>query len=274
MKKLSVTSYFFLFGLICFVLLLPLPTQAMPIKELLGFSGITVWEQTTTTREHTFNADDLLLQEDSNNRQDGTVDFFGVNGGVIDGMFIYEEYDVYISDQEGNLDYENGECITILINYNYPGGLAGNINAVRLDGIGGEGIYASEVASFAMGANCIESDNQNALGNDLATWTHLGDGENMRLTLSFNPGVDLVNNLVENVIGLNINKGMANSLDAKLSTALKVLDDMNEKNDGAAINNLQAFINAVEAQRGKKIPEDKADELIAAALDIIVLLSN
>jgi len=40
-----------------------------------------------------------------------------------------------------------------------------------------------------------------------------------------------------------------------------------------AINTLEAFINAVEAQRGNKIQEADADTLIAAALEIINLLS-
>ena len=41
----------------------------------------------------------------------------------------------------------------------------------------------------------------------------------------------------------------------------------------AAIGKLQAFVNAVFAQRGQKIPEDAADRLIDAAEAIIVVLS-
>ena len=58
------------------------------------------------------------------------------------------------------------------------------------------------------------------------------------------------------------------------STPLRALEDENENNDIAAINTLGAFINAVEAQRGKKIPEAEADALIAAAQEIIELLSD
>ena len=67
-------------------------------------------------------------------------------------------------------------------------------------------------------------------------------------------------------------KGIENSLVAKLDSALKVLEDVNENNDGAAINSLEAFINAVEAQKGKKISEADADALIANVLEIIDLL--
>ena len=42
----------------------------------------------------------------------------------------------------------------------------------------------------------------------------------------------------------------------------------------AAINSLEAFINAVEAQRGNKIPEADADTLIAAVQQIIDLLMS
>jgi len=55
------------------------------------------------------------------------------------------------------------------------------------------------------------------------------------------------------------------SLDAKLDAALNALNDVNENNDVAAINSMRAFINAVEAQRGKKISEEDADTLIADA---------
>ncbi|MHC4791329.1 MAG: FIMAH domain-containing protein [Planctomycetota bacterium] len=67
---------------------------------------------------------------------------------------------------------------------------------------------------------------------------------------------------------------MSNSLEAKLNAALRALEDENENNDIAAINTLGAFINAVESQRGKKIPEADADALIADAMEIIELLSD
>ncbi len=59
-----------------------------------------------------------------------------------------------------------------------------------------------------------------------------------------------------------------------LNAAFGALEDENENNDIAAINTLGAFINVVEAQRGKKIPEAEADALIAAAMEIINLLSD
>ena len=55
---------------------------------------------------------------------------------------------------------------------------------------------------------------------------------------------------------------------------MKVLEDSNQKNDVAAIVTLEAFINKVEAQRGKKIPDEVADELIGKAQEIITALSG
>jgi hypothetical protein len=85
---------------------------------------------------------------------------------------------------------------------------------------------------------------------------------------------ELILDLADDVMALNLHKGITNSLEAKLNAALRALEDENENNDIAAINTLEAFINAVEAQRGKKIPEAEADALIAAAQEIIELLSG
>jgi len=83
---------------------------------------------------------------------------------------------------------------------------------------------------------------------------------------------EAIEQIIAEVATLGLQKGIENSLDAKLDAAFKALDDVNENNDVAAINALQAFINSVEAQRGNKIPEADADALIDVVLDIIDLL--
>lgn len=80
---------------------------------------------------------------------------------------------------------------------------------------------------------------------------------------------EAIEDLVDTVEGFNLHQGIENSLDAKLNAAIQALDDVNQNNDVGAINALQAFINAVEAQRGNKITNAQADELIAAAQRII-----
>jgi len=45
--------------------------------------------------------------------------------------------------------------------------------------------------------------------------------------------------------------------------------DINQNNDAAALNSLQAFINAVEAQSGNKLTVEQANALIQDAQEII-----
>ena len=80
--------------------------------------------------------------------------------------------------------------------------------------------------------------------------------------------------LVSAVEHLNIQHGILNSLDAKLDAAVNALDDVNENNNVAAVNSLQAFINAVQTQDGSKIETEDAAALIADAQLIIDLLEN
>jgi predicted outer membrane repeat protein len=86
--------------------------------------------------------------------------------------------------------------------------------------------------------------------------------------------LDLLIELSEYIDAMNLHKGTANSLKAKLNAALRLLEDDNENNDVAAVNLLEAFINAIEAQYDKKIPAAEADILIAVAQEIIWLLGG
>jgi hypothetical protein len=72
--------------------------------------------------------------------------------------------------------------------------------------------------------------------------------------------------LTDLVESMNLPVGIENSLVSKLEGALTSLEKGNAK---AAINKLNAFINEVEAQRGKKITELEADQLINGANWII-----
>ncbi len=86
--------------------------------------------------------------------------------------------------------------------------------------------------------------------------------------------IELTVALIDAVEALNFQTGITNSLDAKLSAVTAALDDLNQNNDIAAINALQAFINAVEAQIGINVTFADAEALIAAAQEIIVLISS
>ena len=81
----------------------------------------------------------------------------------------------------------------------------------------------------------------------------------------------LLGDLLAKVRSLKLAKGIENSLLVKLGNAQQKLD---AGNTGAALNGLQAFINEVEAQRGKAISVADANALIAAARNIISVLSG
>ncbi|MFC2016771.1 PKD domain-containing protein, partial [Chloroflexota bacterium] len=84
----------------------------------------------------------------------------------------------------------------------------------------------------------------------------------------------LINIIIDDVMSLDIPEGTKNSLISKLEVAMKRLEDSNTQNDVAAINALEAFVNSVEAQRGKKILSEDADALITKAQEIIASLNG
>jgi sugar lactone lactonase YvrE len=103
---------------------------------------------------------------------------------------------------------------------------------------------------------------------------YIADLNNSRIRKVVFTPEGMIENLEDTVINLGLQEGIENSLLAKLDTALQTLADGNENNDVAVVNALEAFINAVEAQRGKKIDEPAADQLIAVAEMIVNLLRS
>jgi len=75
-------------------------------------------------------------------------------------------------------------------------------------------------------------------------------------------------NLIDLIGEMDLPESVQTSLAAPLKQAMKVLDDDNPKNDKAAVGKLNAFINKAEAQRGKKISDEQADQLMAIAQGI------
>jgi hypothetical protein len=82
---------------------------------------------------------------------------------------------------------------------------------------------------------------------------------------------DLIRELIESVYDMNLHKGLENALVSKLKNALKSFEKGNYR---AAVNQISAFLRHVNAQRGKKIPENGANELIDSSMEIINLISN
>jgi len=108
----------------------------------------------------------------------------------------------------------------------------------------------------------------------IVTDNHDGAGVGVFEYVEVTTPILLVEDLIEVVLDMNLQNGIENGLDAKLNAALNALDDANENNDVAAVNSLEAFTNAVEAQRGNKISVDDADTLTAEAQQMIDVLEG
>jgi len=81
-----------------------------------------------------------------------------------------------------------------------------------------------------------------------------------------------IQSLMSAVQSLNLQVGIANSLDAKLENALEAYQAAKAGNRQDAANKLRAFINEVEAQRGKKLTSAQATQLIAVTNRILGVL--
>ncbi len=127
--------------------------------------------------------------------------------------------------------------------------LAGSSTTSLVTGLECDTGYAFKVEACDAEGNC------SADGPSVAVRTLTQEGAIQRLIIL--------------VTDLNLQHGIENSLDAKLKAAEQALNDINQNNDVAAYNSLQAFISAVEAQRGNMIPEVIADLLISATQEII-----
>jgi hypothetical protein len=84
----------------------------------------------------------------------------------------------------------------------------------------------------------------------------------------------MLSDLVNAVIALNLKAGISNAFDSKLAVVIQALDDSRNQNDAAAINALNAFMNAVNAQRGVWLTDSQADGLISSARAIAQALGG
>jgi len=163
------------------------------------------------------------------------------------------------NDSPDEIDLDASSTIDITysdIQGGWPG--AGNIHADPLFVDAPNGDY-----HLLLDSPCIDAGDNTAVtsGTDLDGNPRIINGIVDMGAFEANPIVMLATM----VIDLDLPKGISNSLLAKLDAAQKA-------NDSVAINLLQAFISAVEAQRGNQIPEADADTLIAAAEAIISML--
>ncbi len=180
---------------------------------------------------------------------------------------------VFATDLDGDGD------IDVLSASNFGDKIAWYENTTCGDGVveGAEecdaGVKNSDTTPDACRTDCT---NPSCGDNVLDTGEECNDGNTIpgdgcSATCQLEPTA-LLELLIQQVLALNLQQGIENSLDAKIDAAIQALDDLNANNDVAACNALQAFINAVDAQGGNQITQVDADALIAAVQEIMVAL--
>ncbi|MFC1952975.1 hypothetical protein ACFLWR_02470 [Chloroflexota bacterium] len=106
------------------------------------------------------------------------------------------------------------------------------------------------------------------LGTTVVTWSAVDAASNEGIALQniyvISP-IEAIQNLSDVIANLNLSEGIENALISKLENALKSLL---KENDGVVINQLNSFINMVEAQGGKNIDTEDVQFLKEQAQDI------
>ncbi len=139
-----------------------------------------------------------------------------------------------------------------------PDGVIASFHWAFSDGATAEGAIVNHVFTSAgqFVAALTVSDDWGASASDTATVT-------------VQTSAQAIGSLSQLVQSYNLTQGILNSLDAKLDNALDALNAANAGQRQDAAEKLQAFMNAVEAQRGKQITSAQADVLIAYATRIL-----
>ncbi|MFX1410252.1 MAG: choice-of-anchor Q domain-containing protein [Promethearchaeota archaeon] len=222
-------------------------------------SGLSFWDCSATITNST-------ITENSSVFSSGGL-FFGRSSAIVVNTILWGD-----SPEEIVL----GEGGSISINYSdiqggWPG--AGNIDADPFFVDAANADY-----HLLLDSHCIDAGDNTAVtsGTDLDGNPRIVNGIVDIGAFEAQPPdpVQLLKELAQQVIDLNLNSGISNSLDAKLNAVMKAIDDVNDNNNVAAFNTLVAFIRAVEAQSGKQMTEVDADSLIAAVEVIIAMLQS
>lgn len=135
-------------------------------------------------------------------------------------------------------------------------------------------VSPSELTVVDCAQNYVDVDPNTGLGSVVFSADGSIEGDNPCAGAVPADPIALLEDLIAEVMNLNLDSGVDNSLDSKLSVALDALQDMQSGNDGSAINLIQSFINEVEAQAGNQISQAEADQLVGEANTILQLLNQ
>lgn len=91
------------------------------------------------------------------------------------------------------------------------------------------------------------------------------------VTYTLTPEVAIIN-LIDDIEAMNLQQGLDNNIDEKLSNALDSIEALNADLRNDVVNKLEALINVVVAQSGNKLTVEQADFLIAETQKIIDLI--
>ena len=84
---------------------------------------------------------------------------------------------------------------------------------------------------------------------------------------------DATTDLIDYTASLNLKKGINNALDSKLENAVDAYVGGALGSSTTVVNKLNGYINSVNAQRGKKLTNEEADNLVEEAEYIQVLVT-
>jgi hypothetical protein len=182
----------------------------------------------------------------------GQLNGIGVVGGVADGAID--------SGESVTFSFENGPVSGVSMRI--PGGRTANVVTVDVFGIGGSfvGQFSQNFAAGTFDVSSIAG-----FAEITAFQVSVTHPTKISHVAYLPPPEQQLEDLAGLVLEVNLSSGLSNALDTKLDTALTALDDANDKNDVATVNSLYAFCSNVSAQRGKKVSEADADQLITDA---------
>ncbi len=155
----------------------------VPLISFPDLVSITIYEQTGSIYQHTFNLyDPELITQLSGPLSAGNYDFEGWPG--------VEFYDVFYSDANGNFNL-NGAYLSIEARFDLSTGGGGlNINEVEFHFGTGSSIYGRYISSFVSnGINYISGSEALAADCNLTTLSTMGNTQNTTLRLRVTIGL-------------------------------------------------------------------------------------